>query len=151
MALIKCKECGSTVSSGAKACPSCGAAPKRMVGTLSGLIIIGVAIYAFANIFGSGTSTPIAKRDPCSDTTMAFVMSQNFMKKRLKSPATASFPSITADGVRSVVLKPCEYRVDAYVDSQNSFGATMRTRYTAAVANPDGGRDWKLLELDILE
>lgn len=57
MALIKCKECGSEVSSKADACPKCGArvAAKPMgCGTLIVAIILGlVIISAFSSIFSS--------------------------------------------------------------------------------------------------
>ena len=52
MALVKCKECGSQVSSKAKACPSCGAKPQKTVGTFGGLVVIGIAIFIFSKMFG---------------------------------------------------------------------------------------------------
>ena len=39
-----------------------------------------------------------------------------------------------------------------YVDAHNSFGATLRTRYTATVAKPEGsGSCWRLDGLRILK
>lgn len=80
MALIKCKECGTEVSSKAETCPKCGArvAAKPMgCGTLIGVIFLGgIIISVFSSIFSSGTgsvtptpstsspSTPIAKTSP---------------------------------------------------------------------------------------
>lgn len=66
MALIKCKECGTEVSSKAETCPKCGArvAAKPMgCGTLIGVIFLGgIIISAFSSIFssstGNGTSSP---------------------------------------------------------------------------------------------
>jgi len=61
MALIKCKECGTEVSSKAEACPKCGArvAAKPMgCGTLIGVVILGaVIISTFSSIFSSGTKS----------------------------------------------------------------------------------------------
>ncbi|MDA8107561.1 MAG: zinc ribbon domain-containing protein [Betaproteobacteria bacterium] len=55
MALIKCKECGTEVSSKAEACPKCGArvAAKPMgCGTLIGVILLGgVIISIYSSIF----------------------------------------------------------------------------------------------------
>ncbi len=80
MALIKCKECGTEVSSKAETCPKCGArvAAKPMgCGTLIGVIFLGgIIISVFSSIFFSGTgsvttppstsspSTPIANTSP---------------------------------------------------------------------------------------
>lgn len=61
MALIKCKECGTEVSSKAEICPKCGArvAAKPMgCGTLIGVIFLGgIIISAFSSIFSSGTGS----------------------------------------------------------------------------------------------
>lgn len=56
MALIKCRECKQDVSDTAKKCPHCGIAnPKRaQIGTIPGLIIIGVAIWGLSKLFVDG-------------------------------------------------------------------------------------------------
>ncbi|MGO1160539.1 hypothetical protein ACTOV4_01115 [Brucella sp. C7-11G] len=63
----------------------------------------------------------------CSDNGMAFVMSQKFVKQKLKSPSTASFDY---QPLSSTSLGLCKYRIIAFVDSQNGFGATIRTNYS---------------------
>lgn len=65
----------------------------------------------------------------CTDSTMAFVMSQKFVKQRLKSPATAKFPSRTDPAVKIHYTGDCQHTIQAYVDSQNGFGAIIRTTY----------------------
>lgn len=61
MALIKCKECETEVSSKAETCPKCGArvAAKPMgCSTLIGIVILGaVIISAFSSIFSSSTKS----------------------------------------------------------------------------------------------
>lgn len=55
MALIKCKECGGEVSSKARACPKCGAAPQVSNtvryggGFLGGIVIIAMASSLFSD------------------------------------------------------------------------------------------------------
>ena len=44
MALQKCRECGEQVSSQAKACPSCGAKPKKRIG-LGGIVLVAFLGY----------------------------------------------------------------------------------------------------------
>jgi len=61
MALIKCKECGSEVSSKAETCPKCGAritAKPMGCGTLIGVLFLGVIIVSvFSSIFSSGSGS----------------------------------------------------------------------------------------------
>ncbi|NWC24082.1 hypothetical protein HX787_20195 [Pseudomonas tolaasii] len=85
----------------------------------------------------------------CNNTTMAFVMSQNFVKQRLKAPSTASFPYITDSGVRVDVIPNCSFGVSAYVDAQNAFGASIRNRYTVKMSYDRASKMWRATELNI--
>jgi hypothetical protein len=51
--LVKCKECGGRVSDDAKACPHCGAVPRRRLSV--GRIVLGVLI-GFAALYWYGTT-----------------------------------------------------------------------------------------------
>lgn len=81
---------------------------------------------------------------------MAFVMANEFVKRELKAPATAVFPSITDSGVLvtrtpSRTGKQCAFRVLTFVDAQNSFGAQLRSGFVVQVAPDDqSGREWTL-------
>lgn len=79
----------------------------------------------------------------CSDSTMAYIMSQRFVERELKAPRTAKFPSFHADGVRVRDLNGCRFSVTAYVDAQNSFGAMMRTNYTITMEYLPGEKLWR--------
>ena len=63
MALLKCKECKASVSSDAKACPGCGAAPPKSMSRLQvlfvGACLIGIA--AAVSQQSNSTPTPAAK------------------------------------------------------------------------------------------
>jgi|GEM_PF-5289008 len=95
-----------------------------------------------------------AKADPCADTGIAkdqaLFASQNFVKRELKAPGSAEFPTrFDAEGVSVIAMGQCEFSVRAWADAQNSFGALIRTSYWARVrAN---GSDYTLLSLDITE
>ena len=59
----------------------------------SALSLLAFGVYLVLAGGSSDDRTPEQKaEDACKDTTMAFVMSQQFVKKRLKSPSTADFP-----------------------------------------------------------
>lgn len=89
---------------------------------------------------------------PCEDRIGAFVMAQEFVKDALKAPSTAEFPTIADDGVSSIPITlpdgRCAFDVRLYVDSQNSFGAQLRSTFHVTVA-PDGdGVHWKLIKIE---
>jgi hypothetical protein len=105
-------------------------------------------ILPFALISLTGcSSTP-----PCEDRVEAFVMAQTFVTRQLRSPSTADFPLINADGVSSVPLTlpdgRCGFSVMLYVDAQNGFGATIRQNFSVTIA-PDlsASNSWDLIEI----
>lgn len=71
------------------------------------------------------------------DPNAAFVMSQAVVKKFLKSPSTASFGGFFSDWQDytkvTTYLGDRTYRIDAWVDSQNAFGATLRKDFTCVI------------------
>lgn len=75
----------------------------------------------------------------------AFVMSQSFVEDRLKAPSSAKFPWMhTATIIDQGAGK---FVVSSYVDSQNSFGAMLRSNYSATLTC--SGNDWRLVDLTI--
>lgn len=74
--------------------------------------------------------------DKCDSDVGAFVMSQNFVKKKLKYPSSAVFPYIDDSAVYvygdidKEGLEICEYSVHGYVESKNSFGVMVNNKYT---------------------
>jgi len=160
-AVKQCRKCRAFMGKNASTCPSCKTNQKKMIGTMRGLIIIALATWFFVSIFGgdSGQPSTASKAAPsappkpekqkCEDPIMAFVMSQNFVKQRLKSPSSADFPYSSSDGVHIGRVADCSYQVIAFVDSQNGFGARIRSRYSVTMtATPDGKR-WSAKDLVI--
>ena len=77
----------------------------------------------------------------------AYVMSQDAVKRYLKSPSTAKFPFINY--VSSRAISGCQFEIRAYVDSQNGFGATLRSNYSATMQlNPKKG-SWTTLDIKV--
>lgn len=105
------------------------------------------AILILAGIIGAaylipqkGDATATASR--CGDRTMAFVMSQTFVERELKAPASASFPNIRADGVTVEERGDCQFTVSAYVDAENSFGAKLRSPYSMDLRFSPSDQKW---------
>lgn len=71
------------------------------------------------------------KQEYCEDKFYAYTAAQDLIKKKLVSPSTAEFPG--AHKVHIAYLGNCRHQIQGYVDSQNSFGAMIRTEYYAEV------------------
>jgi hypothetical protein len=84
------------------------------------------------------------RKSKYSDSIMAFTMSKEFVLRELMSPASADFPWFQRSF--AVDLGQGRYRISSYVDSQNSFGAMLRTQYecTLKFTSPDS---WALESL----
>lgn len=78
----------------------------------------------------------------------AFVMSQTFVKRQLRAPATAKFPSILDATVED--LGDGRFFVSAYVDAENAFGALIRTHYKATLRRIDDER-WQAESVELIE
>lgn len=119
--------------------------PKWLFWTLA-IVIVFVA-FKLSESAAGGRST--ADRDFNSKETkrMAKVMSERLISQRLKAPATASFtddPTIVFEGDSTFEIK-------GYVDSQNSFGAMLRTNYVARIkfiAVHGEQEEWQMLSFE---
>ena len=78
------------------------------------------------------------------DKAGAYVMSQSFVERKLRSPSSADFPWYDPSFVTD--LGGGRFRVSAYVDAQNAFGAQVRTHYTCVLETRDGNT-WHLVSL----
>jgi hypothetical protein len=101
---------------------------------------ISVLVLFLLCVLGVGSS------DSGPDKIGAFVMSQGFTEKHLKAPSTADFCSYSDATVTD--LGGGRFRVSAYVDAENSFGAKIRTIYTCVLKSTDG-KTWTLESLDM--
>ena len=110
--------------------------------TIGGLIlilfIVGAVIYGCSNS-GSDSSDP----DDGGGGSMAEQMCEQFVTDRLKAPSTAEFP-----GGEVTDVGADEYEVVGSVDSQNGFGAMIRTGYTCTIRYA-GGDKWTLVSLNL--
>lgn len=84
-------------------------------------------------------------------STMAFIISQEFVKLSLVSPSTADFPAMDYQHKK---YKDQVYEISSYVDSQNKLGATLRTNWTVTLqyigGNEASRASWKLLNIKTL-
>ncbi len=105
------------------------------------LIVIAIAIIAFTAF--SGNDDAGNKEPSCFD---AYVMSQVFVERQLKAPSSADFPAF--DNSMVIPLGNGRFKVTAYVDAQNSFGAMIRTPYTCTIKKSEGD-NWLLEDMNL--
>jgi len=141
-AAVVCKHCGrdlvapvaaATTTTPAKSGSGCGTAIVVLVALVVGLVIIGSLTQ--------GTPTPASP-----DRVGAFLACKQFVTERLRAPTTAKFPN-SSDAVVNLVSGG-EWTVASHVDSQNGFGAMIRSTVTCTV-KPVEGDKWRLVDIKI--
>lgn len=123
---------------------------RYVIFTISGLLIL--FVITLIVLFGDKHSEAQKEKDRatrCSDTDMAFIMSQKFVKRELKSPDDAKFPSANDKQVSVVSSGDCEFRVRAFVDAKNSLNATTRTAYSVDMTYDYDKKLWSSRNLKI--
>ncbi len=114
-----------------------------------------IMMLILAAVIGGSCSKPEPPKDPNAwktedNSTMAYVMMQDFVKRGLKAPSTAKFPWMGDSQVIVARSKDQTYTVYGYVDAQNSFGALLRSEYTGVVRQV-GEDQWELVNLKLNE
>ena len=84
----------------------------------------------------------------------ALIHCRNAVKDRLKAPSTADIPLFDQ---RTTKIGENKFKVESYVDAQNSFGAKIRNNYTCEIErigtegeNIDG-KNWQIIDVQIGE
>jgi hypothetical protein len=83
------------------------------------------------------------------DTTMAYSMMQEFVKKNLVAPGSAKFHWFSEPDCK-VSKDGFDYTISSWVDSLNQFGAIIRTRFSGVIRQIEKS-NWKLRSLDFEE
>lgn len=97
---------------------------------LVGLACVG-GIFAFVFRGGSSSDTPADR------SLEAKAMCETFVKKQLKAPASAKF-----SGESAAKVSDTEYTAGGSVDSQNSFGALLRSTFACDLTYDASRQEW---------
>lgn len=91
------------------------------------------------------------ERTDSEDAFGAFDVCQQFVERRLTSPASAEYPDYFEDDGEVTVwrLANGDYRVYSQVDSENGFGASLRSFFVCTV-DYTGGGNYQLVDLEIV-
>lgn len=100
--------------------------------------------------FGCG-DTPAGKEDGMNID--AYLIANEYIKLRLKSPSTAEFLSRKESTIER--SGQSVYIIHSAVDAKNSFGTPIRSNFMVKIlytgGDPDQGANWKLLDLKMDE
>lgn len=130
MALIKCKECSSEISTKAEACPKCGAKVLRttlftkIVGTVFGFLVLSAVIGSSGNSSNQPPKTPdqiAAEKKADEQDTQRFIAARaaaRAIKSALRDPDSLQFEAVRVSDNAKVIC--AEYR------AKNGFGGTNR-------------------------
>lgn len=114
------------------------------------LIVALIVLGVIAGVCGDGgdSSSGGGSRPDTGEAVGAWVVCQQFVEDRLQAPATAEYPSGYSN--YTTALGGGRFRVDAYVDAENGFGALIRTDFSCTV-NYQGNDNWRLENLTFEE
>ena len=118
-----------------------------IVGIIGGIILLSVIGSSDDSSTSSSNNDVVKQEAPSTPSeSQANIMAQGFIKQVLKSPSTADFPFLdyTTTNVDN------RYTVVSHVDSQNGFGAMIRSNWRV-VMDHNGGEWNSTYSWDIVE
>ncbi|QVY64230.1 hypothetical protein [Polaribacter sp. Q13] len=112
-----------------------------------GILVAGVLLYNnyIENKYSTTNSSQKKEKNNYFSNEQATYAAQQFVEKQLKSPSTAKFPSLNKANVEKLNNI---YTISSYVDSQNSFGAIIRSNYVVKLKEKENG-NISLIDLKI--
>lgn len=132
MALIKCRDCGEEVSKNAKACPKCGAAPRKKTSLFTWLVSIFFAFVFFGYI-----------TDSSSRSNQSTINSSNTQRPSVTASQDSSTPATTGTlRVDPPNPPPTSWRTTSSVDEitgeKSSYAASIRVKPRQRMGFPYG-------------
>ncbi len=149
--LTPCKDCGQQISIRAPTCPRCGtlnpgvpeAKPSLFGCIFSILMLVGfgyLLYWSYNTIFPTLTPAELENRQqeqaqqdrdrlPENRNAQAYFMTRTTINTLLVAPATAEFSSRGNTEIGRLSGTEDQWLVRGYVDSENSFGAKIRSNY----------------------
>ena len=104
---------------------------------IGGLLLSSVIFTNLANsLENSGKTEEQIKKERLYDT--AVLNAQLLVKRKLKAPSTAVFPTSSEATVKD--LGNNTYLIESYVDSENSYGAMLRKNWVATIIYEDNNK-----------
>jgi hypothetical protein len=126
----KCPECLAEVPAGAKKCSHCGSKLKKPTSLVVKLLAVLFGVGFVTSMITAVANPSPRSSEPEQPSTYSYELSARsfsefYIEKLLKSPSTADFCSSTATD-----LGDNRWKVVSCVDSQNSYGAMIRSNWS---------------------
>lgn len=98
-------------------------------------------------LFGCGRETREERAERlCLDTSWAWTMAQRYVKERLASPSSASFPYKPVHVER---LHGCTHRLTGEVEAKNAFGVQLKKYFSVTITYNKGDDTWSGSDLSM--
>ena len=110
------------------------AKPEQSAGCIGCLILIAAAVL-FSQCNKPSPAQEQANKSK-DDAIGAWIAATDYIQTKLLSPGSAKFPMLPPDGAVET-LSDNRWRIHSYVDSQNTFGALLRSNWSVEVTHPD--------------
>lgn len=99
--------------------------------------------------YGNEGSAALKKKNKSNvdpEKLIAYTMMENYVKGNLKAPTTAKFPPPSEKQKHIQKIAGTLYEIHSWVDSQNGFGALVRTPFSGKIKKNISG-NWELVDL----
>lgn len=126
--LINCRTCRREIDSKVKVCPFCSEKSPKPFKVKDLMVWVGLTLIVMFWVKMCEKIGEVSPEDKHRRATISVQMHcEDWVKQRLKSPGSAKFASYHETGFIGSDSGP--WTVSGYVDSQNSFGAFLRSNY----------------------
>ncbi|GAA0082983.1 hypothetical protein [Clostridium sp. CTA-6] len=93
-------------------------------------VLLCLSIILCLGIF-VGCSDSSGRGDESEERYKAYETAKSYVEDELKSPSTAEFPS--ASEAKITKLGKDEYKIESYVNAENSFGAKVKSTFSCRI------------------
>jgi len=160
MAITKCKKCEHFYGKKKEKCPKCGLAnndiePESNIKLIAGLITVAIfigLIFGVKSLFtfdSDSNDVTNSYNNSSTNKQLAYNYAMDYVKQKLKSPSSAEFPSLFDRQEHITELSSTEYQINSWVESQNSFGAMIKTNFSCLIKIAN--EKVSIFDLNILE
>jgi len=109
-------------------------------------IVVGISLFIIILAICIPSNSTTKGYEP--NTITACIMAQNYVEPYLVSPGTAQFQPCGGYDKATVNYQGNQiYYVHSYVDSQNSYGAMLRTQYSVELFHNTNTDRWTLRDI----
>jgi hypothetical protein len=105
------------------------------------LVIVLLMVASASAVVFIAARRPAQSPDPPGESKTVYTTAQCFVMQGLKEPNTAKFPDLAE--AKLTPLGPHTWRVQAWVDAQDTFGAPVRDAFVCQITRGADGR-WRL-------